>query len=70
LKLDIGSKPSGKNIQMGQRIQFIYTRTKQGVLAWDLPDPFNPTFVDVAKYKELLLRAVYEVLQLLGVTMN
>jgi DNA polymerase II len=60
----------GKNIRMGQRIQFIYTRTKQLVCAWDLPEPFNPTFVDIVKYKELLFRAVYEILQPLGVTEN
>jgi len=59
---------TGKNIQMGQRIQFIYTRTKQGVCAWDLPEPFNPNLIDTAKYKELLFRAIYEVLQPLGVT--
>lgn len=57
----------GKNIQMGQRIQFIYTRTKQGVYAWDLPEPLNPALVDIAKYKELVFRAVYEVLQPLGI---
>ncbi|HLO18675.1 MAG TPA: DNA polymerase domain-containing protein [Anaerolineales bacterium] len=58
----------GKNIQMGQKIQFIFVKTKQGVRAWDLPDPINPTWIDTAKYKELLFRAVYEVLQPLGVT--
>ena len=58
----------GKNIRMGQRIQFIYTGTKQGVWAWDLPEPFNTTLIDIARYKELLLRAVHEVLQPLGVT--
>lgn len=60
----------GKNIQMGQRIQFIYTRTRRGVHAWDLPEPFNPTLIDIAKYKELLFRATYEVAQPLGVTKN
>jgi DNA polymerase-2 len=58
----------GKNIRMGQRIQFIYTRTKQGVCAWDLPEPFNPTLIDTPRYKELLFRAIHEVLQPLGVT--
>ena len=57
----------GKNIQMGQRIQFIYVKTKQGVWARGLPDPFHPGGIDIAKYKELLFRAVYEVLQPLGV---
>jgi len=58
----------GKDIRMGQRIQFLYVKTKQGVCAWDLPEPFNPTFIDIPKYKELLFRAVHEVLQPLGVT--
>ena len=58
----------GKNIRMGQRIQFLYTKTKQGVWAWDLPEPFNPALIDVPKYQELLFRAAYEVFQPLGVT--
>lgn len=53
---------------MGQRIEFLYTRTKQGVHAWDLPQSFHPAWIDTVKYKKLLFRAVYEVLQPLGVT--
>jgi len=60
----------GRNVSMGQRIQFMYTRTRQGVCAWDLPDPINPSFVDIPRYKELLFRAVHEVVQPLGVTEN
>jgi DNA polymerase elongation subunit (family B) len=60
----------GKNVRMGQRIHFIYTKTKQGVHAWDTPQPFNSASIDRVKYKELLFRAVYEVLQPLGVTEN
>jgi len=60
----------GKNVRMGQRIHFIYTKTKQGVCAWDLPEPFNPALIDIAKYKEILFRAIYEALQPLGVTEN
>jgi DNA polymerase-2 len=59
---------TGKNIRMGQKIHFIYTKTKQGVHAWDSPNPFDSTSVDIARYKELLFRAAYEVLQPLGVT--
>jgi len=59
---------AGKNIRMGQRIQFVYTRTKQSVCAWDVPEPLNPAWIDIAKYQELLFRAVHEVLQPLGVT--
>jgi DNA polymerase elongation subunit (family B) len=58
----------GKNIRMGQRIQFVYTRTKQGVHAWDVPEPFNPAWIDTARYQELLFRAVHEVIQPLGIT--
>jgi hypothetical protein len=57
-----------KNIQRGQKIQFLYTRTKQGVRAWDLPEPIHPSWIDTEKYRELLFRAVYEVLQPFGVT--
>ncbi len=60
----------GKNIQMGQRIQFIYVKTKQGVHAWDLPDPLNPSWLDIVKYKELLFSAIFEILQPIGVTRN
>jgi len=59
-----------KHIRMGQRIQFVYVKTKQGVRAWDLPRPFNPAWIDTVKYKELLFRAVYEVVQPLGVTQS
>jgi DNA polymerase II len=58
----------GRNIRMGQRIQFLYTRSKGGVSAWDLPSPLNPALVDIPKYKELLFRAIHEVVQPLGVT--
>ena len=57
----------GKDIHMGQKIQFVYTRTKQGVHAWDLAEPIPPTYIDITKYKELLFRAIYEILQPLGV---
>ena len=58
----------GRNIRMGQRIHFLYTRTKQGVHAWDLTEPCDDAWIDTARYKELLFRAVYEIVQPLGVT--
>lgn len=58
----------GRNVQLGQKIQFVYTKTKQGVRAWDLCESFDISWVDTAKYKELLFRATYEVLEPLGVT--
>jgi DNA polymerase-2 len=57
---------AGRSVRMGQRIQFLYTRTKEGVRAWDLIEAFDPALIDRARYKELLFRAVQEVLQPLG----
>jgi DNA polymerase II len=59
---------AGRNIQMGQRIQFIYSKQRQRVHAWDLSEVFPIHHVDSSQYKELLLRAAYEILQPLGVT--
>jgi DNA polymerase elongation subunit (family B) len=61
---------AGKKIQMGQRIQFIYVKTKQGVHAWEAPNSFHLDWIDRSKYRELLFRAAYEVLQPLGITEN
>lgn len=60
----------GKSVRMGQKIQYVYTRTKLGVHAWDLPESFDPALIDTARYKELLFRAIYEVLQPLGVNQD
>lgn len=59
---------TGRDVRMGCRIQFLYTKTGQGVYAWDLPGRFDPALIDVPRYKELLFRAVHEVLQSLGVS--
>ena len=59
---------TGKEIHMGQKIQFLYTKTKSGVHAWDLPAPIAPSHIDTIRYKELLFRAVHEILQPLGVS--
>ena len=58
----------GKTLKMGQRIRFIYINPGPGVHAWDLPIPPDLRAVDIPRYKELIFRAVYEVLQPLGVT--
>ena len=52
---------------MGQRVHFLYTKTKEDVHAWDLPNELNPALIDVSRYKELLFRAVHEVLQPIGI---
>ena len=58
----------GKTIKMGQRVRFIYTGRGPGVHAWDLPAQLDPRSIDVPRYKQLILRAVHEVLQPLGIT--
>jgi len=58
---------TGKTLHMGQRVQFMYTKTPAGVSAWDLPGTFDITIIDIPRYKELLFRAVHEILQPLGV---
>ena len=57
-------------MKVGQRIQFIYTKTEDGIHAWDLPDEFNPALNHLPRYKELLFRAVHEVLQPIGIAEN
>ena len=57
----------GKTIRMGQRVQFHYAKTEEGVHAWDFPNELNPALIDVSRYKELLFRAVHEVLQPMGI---
>ena len=54
-------------MKMGQRVQFLYAINQDGVHAWDLPNEFNPALIDVPRYKELLFRAVHEVLQPTGI---
>ncbi len=58
----------GKVVKRGQRIRFIYIAPAPGVWAWDSPKRPNPKAVDRVKYRELLIRAVREILQPLGVT--
>ncbi len=59
---------AGKKLRMGQQVRFIYTKITPGVSAWDLPVPPDPISIDVCRYKELLFRAVYEVLQPMGIS--
>jgi DNA polymerase-2 len=68
-------KARDKALKMGQRVRFIYTSLGPGVVAWDLlstrgdeSTPLDRRAIDVPRYRELLLRAVYEILQPLGLT--
>jgi len=58
----------GKTMKMGQQIQFIYIGPGPGVHAQGLPTEPDPRIIDIPRYKELAFRAVYDVLQPLGVT--
>ncbi len=60
----------GMIVRMGQRVQFIYTTSEVGVHAWGLQDTLKPALMDISRYKEILFRAVHEVLQPLGLTEN
>jgi DNA polymerase-2 len=61
-------KQYGKTVKRGQRIRFIYIAAAPGVWAWDAPTLPDAKAVDRIKYRELLIRAVQEILQPLGVT--
>lgn len=58
----------GKSVKRGQRIRFIYVAPAPGVWAWDAPTQPNPKTVDRIRYRELLIRAILEILQPLRVT--
>jgi hypothetical protein len=56
----------GKEIRPGQKVAFIHTLGKPGVIAWDLPGKPDPRTVDIERYKNLLLRASGIVLETWG----
>jgi hypothetical protein len=53
---------------MGQQIRYILVSRGPGVHAWDLPKLPDIKEVDRMRYRELVIRAVQEVVQPLGVT--
>ncbi len=54
---------AGKSIRPGQRVRFLYTLGEPGVHAWDAPEPPKPASLDLARYRDLLLRAANTVLE-------
>ncbi len=58
---------AGRLVHMGQRVQYIHTRGR-GAYPTGLPKPFKPYMVSIPAYTELVLRAIYEVVQPLGVS--
>ena len=62
---------AGKEVKVGQRVKFIYTHgDKTSIFAWDLPIEPDVSFIHKARYKELLLRAVHQVLAPFGLKEN
>jgi DNA polymerase-2 len=58
----------GKTLRMGQRVRYVHIAAGPGARAWDLADGLDPRAVDMPRYRELLLRAMHEVMQPLGVS--
>jgi DNA polymerase elongation subunit (family B) len=58
---------AGKVMSMGQIVRYVHTRGKPGAYAWDLPEPVDLHTISLARYKELIVRAVYELVQPTGV---
>lgn len=58
----------GSHIRRGMQIRYLYISRGPGVHAWDLPNPPDWKAIDRMQYRKLILRAVHEVLQPIGVT--
>jgi len=60
-------RAAGIDVRVGQRIPMIYIKgRKPGVSAWGLPERPQWQQVDKARYRDLLIRSVFQVLQPLG----
>jgi len=60
-------RAAGIDVRVGQRIAMLYVKGERpGVIAWGTPDKPRWNQIDKARYRELLLRVVYQVLQPLG----
>ncbi len=58
---------AGRLVRMGQTVRYIHTRGR-GAYPIGLPKPFKPYMVSIPIYTELVLRAIHEVIQPLGVS--
>ncbi len=58
---------AGIDVRVGQRIPMVYVKGERpGVYAWGLPLAPKWAQIDKARYRDLLIRTVYQVLQPLG----
>jgi DNA polymerase II len=53
----------GKTKKPGQKVKFIFVRTPVRVHAWDMPEKPTMDMVDMARYKEMVLRAAKDVMR-------
>jgi len=61
-------RSAGINVRVGQRLPMIYVKgEKPGVYAWGLPEEPKWSQIDITRYRDLMIRSVYQVLQPLGV---
>ncbi len=61
-------RSAGIDVRVGQRLPMVYVKgEKPGVFAWGTPEKPRWEQIDKRRYRELLLRVVYQVLQPLGV---
>jgi DNA polymerase II len=62
-------RSAGINVRVGQRIPMLYVKgEKPGVYAWGLPEEPKWNQIDKARYRDLLIRSIYQVLQPLGLS--
>ncbi|MBC8507403.1 MAG: hypothetical protein ISR58_16885 [Anaerolineales bacterium] len=61
-------RAAGIDVRVGQRIPMIYIKGERpGVYAWGLPEPPKWSQIDKSRYRDLLIRTVYQVMQPLGI---
>jgi len=53
----------GKELRPGQSVIYLHMLGEPGVHAWDLDQRPNPKGIDIARYQELLLRAISTILK-------
>nr|MBC8333380.1 hypothetical protein [Anaerolineae bacterium] len=64
-------RAAGIEVRVGQRVPMLYIKGKKpGVSAWGLPDEPKWNLIDKARYRDLLVRSVFQVLQPLGMNEN
>ena len=64
-------RAAGIDVRVGQRLPMVYVvGEKPGVSAWGLPEPPKWRQIDKARYRDLLIRTIHQVLQPLGMGEN